>query len=546
MESRATEIIKQGDRLFSDRQPMLTLWQEIAENFYPERADFTVSRNIGTDFAGNLTTSYPILARRELGNTFQSMLRSGDWFNVGVTRSDLVEDDVWALRWLEEATKVQRRAMSDRRSQFMRATSEGDQDYSAFGQTCISIELNQDADRLLYRCWHLRDVAWAEGLDGMVNTVHRKWKPTAVDIVARFPKTASAKLKDLSVKDPYCTIECRHAVVPSGRYEPPAGQKAWKTPFVSVYIDVTNSEILEEVGVYDTIYVIPRWQTVSGSQYAYSPSTVAALPDARLLQSMTLVLLEAGEKAVDPPMIAVQEAIRSDLGLFSGGVTWVDAEYDEKLGEVLRPISQDKSGMPLGLNMQQDVRQMISEAFFLNKLNLPQKAGMTAYEVSQHIQEFIRTVTPLFGPTVPEYNGQLCDMTFDRLMRGGAFGPSSNMPESLSGQEVQFRFESPLLEAQGQVKSQKFVELGQKLQGAMQFDPNAILNVDIHAAFRDVLQGDTPADWIVPEEQVQQAMQQMAQAQQQQQEAQQLGEGAMGAASIAEQIGKAGQALNAA
>lgn len=546
MESRVTELIKQGDRLFTERQPMLTLWQEIAENFYPERADFTVSRNIGTDFAGNLTTSYPILARRELGNTFQSMLRSGDWFNVSVARSDLIEDDVWALRWLEDVTKVQRRAMSDRRSQFMRATSEGDQDYSAFGQTCISVELNQDADRLLYRCWHLRDVAWAEGLDGMVSTVHRKWKPTAVEIVERFPKTAGQKLRDLATKEPYTKIECRHAVVPSGRYDPPAGQKAWKTPYVSVYIDVTNSEILEEIGVFDTIYVIPRWQTVSGSQYAYSPSTVAALPDARLLQSMTLVLLEAGEKAVDPPMIAVQEAIRSDLGLFAGGVTWVDAEYDEKLGEVLRPISQDKSGMPLGLNMQQDVRQMISEAFFLNKLNLPQTSGMTAYEVSQRIQEFIRTVTPLFGPTVPEYNGQLCDMTFDRLMRGGAFGPSSNMPDSLRGQEVQFRFESPLLEAQSQVKSQKFVELGQKLQGAMALDPNVILNVDIHAAFRDVLQGDTPADWIVPEEQVQQAMQQMQQAQQQQQEMQQMGQDVMGAANIAEQIGKAGQALNAA
>ena len=27
-------------------------------------------------------------------------------------------------------------------------------------------------------------------------------------------------------------------------------------------------------------YIVPRWQTVSGSQFAYSPGTVAALPDA--------------------------------------------------------------------------------------------------------------------------------------------------------------------------------------------------------------------------------------------------------------------------
>jgi hypothetical protein len=48
-----------------------------------------------------------------------------------------------------------------------------------------------------------------------------------------------------------------------------------------------------------------------GLAYAYSPATVVALPDARLLQQMTLTLLEAGQKAVDPPLKATSEAIRA-------------------------------------------------------------------------------------------------------------------------------------------------------------------------------------------------------------------------------------------
>ncbi|QZN96684.1 portal protein [Symbiopectobacterium purcellii] len=69
--------------------------------------------------------------------------------------------------------------------------------------------------------------------------------------------------------------------------------------------------------------------------------------------------------------------------------------------------------------MRDDVRNMIHQAFYLNSLTLPNTSGMTAYEVSQRVQEYIRQATPLFAPMEPEYNGDLCDMTFSKLMRAG-------------------------------------------------------------------------------------------------------------------------------
>jgi hypothetical protein len=68
---------------------------------------------------------------------------------------------------------------------------------------------------------------------------------------------------------------------------------------------------------------------------------VAALAEARLLQQMVLTLLEAGQKAVDPPMVAAQEAIQGGINIYAGGVTYVDAEYDERLGEALRPLQRE-------------------------------------------------------------------------------------------------------------------------------------------------------------------------------------------------------------
>jgi len=71
----AKKLHELGDDLFTKKSALNSLHQEIAQNFYPERADFTVQRSLGMDFASDLMTSYPILCRRKLGNAFGTMLR---------------------------------------------------------------------------------------------------------------------------------------------------------------------------------------------------------------------------------------------------------------------------------------------------------------------------------------------------------------------------------------------------------------------------------------------------------------------------------------
>jgi hypothetical protein len=104
-------------------------------------------------------------------------------------------------------------------------------------------------------------------------------------------------------------------------------------PRMLLCYDVANQTVLEAVPIWGKHYIIPRWEKPGHTQFAYSPAAVAALADARLIQAMTLTLLEAGEKITNPPMIATQEAVSSDIDIAPGGVTWVDIEYDERLGK---------------------------------------------------------------------------------------------------------------------------------------------------------------------------------------------------------------------
>lgn len=542
MDERSRQLIEDGNRLFEKKRSLDSLHQEIAEHFYPEKANFTKSWYLGEDFAANMMTGYPALVRRDLGNAFSSMLRPPDidWFEISVSREDKL--DQAGKQWLEWATGVQRRAMLDEVSKFTRATTECDHDFAAFGQGCYSVELNLRQNALLYRSWHLKDLAWCEGPDGDIDEVHRKWKPTVQQLRRAFPKADLApsllrRLKD----DRYGEVDVRHIVFKSDDYDPPEGQKRWRQPWVSVYIDVENQQVIEETGLWHRFYGIPRWATLPGSQYAHSPATTIALADARLLQAITLTLLEVGEKAANPPVIATQNAIRSDIQLFAGGVTWADYEYDERLGEVLRPLTQDKSGLQFGLELRNDTRSIIMEAFYLNKLNLPDPTReMTAYEVAERRKEYVRAALPLFGPMEDDYNGKLCNTTFELLFRNGAFGPPQSIPESLSSAEIQFRFKSPLHEAIEAQKGDILSKARATMALVADISPASMGILDATTALRDALEGEgVPEKWLRSDEQMQAAEQQAAQVAQ----AQTLLAGMTQAGAAAEQIGKARQAL---
>ena len=83
MDSRAKEVISIGDGLFTKKQPIVSLWQAIAEQFDPTRADYTLTRSAGMEFASHLMTGIPTMASRDLANAISAMLRPPGqvWFH---------------------------------------------------------------------------------------------------------------------------------------------------------------------------------------------------------------------------------------------------------------------------------------------------------------------------------------------------------------------------------------------------------------------------------------------------------------------------------
>ena len=553
MEQHHRKLLDDGEKLFSDRQGLESLWQDIALHFYPEVAEFTSARGPGGEFAEHLTTSYPLLARRTLGDAFAALLRPttldttspGVWFGLR-TDSEANEDNA-AKRWMEDAATVMRRAMYDRAAQFVRATKEGDHMFATFGQAPISIQLNKRRDALLYQCHHLKNVAWTENAEGKINGVWRKWNPTVTQLVDTFGRNVDPKVNELLNNSPYARINTRHIVVESGLYETRSMTgKRFRQPWVSLWLDVDNQHVMEEVGSWSKVYLIPRWVTVPGSQYASSPAVTAALPDARLIQAITLTLLEASEKYADPPLVGKQEIVRADVNTLPGGLTWIDMEYDGKVSDALQPLYHPNASQSMGsgFEMRSDTREMIAKAFFLDSLSMP-PAGtkdMTAFEVGERISEWIRRANPIFEPMEFEYNGGLCEETFDILMRNGAFGPVENIPDSLRGADIEFKFESPLHQSADRRKGQKFLEAKAALLQAAELDPSTMPMLNAKESLRDVLSAiGVPAKWTRGE----QEMEEIERTRQEAEAMQQAIGGTAAGAEIAKNLGSAAKDFTA-
>lgn len=543
MDTRAKGLIEIGSGLFSKKHTFDSLCQELAEHFFPMRADFTRSFTLGNDFAEDVMDSTPIQARETLSNLPNAVLRQGDWF-APRTGNDELDEDRNNADWFDRIGKDMRKIVYDRRSNFVSAMNECDHDWVTFGNRIMSVEESASRTHFIYRPWHIKDCAWMENADGQVDCLHRKVPMTARSAYKRWKDKCHSTTKEKAQKSPSDPFEVRHIVVPTDEIygdDRKMMRKYANFPFLSMYVDCENQIVLQEGGLPVMNYIVSRWRKVSPFQYGFSPATINCLADARMLQQLAMIILETGEKSLDPAMIGKGEIFREGLNAYAGGLTFVDLENDERLQDVFQTI-QTGANMPIGMEMKQDVRMLIAESFLLNKINLPDVRSMTAFETEARLAEYRRAVLPFFGPYETEVHLPVLDVTFQMAMNAKMLS-FKDMPEVLGGEEVTFTFESPLSTAEGRQKVASFQETMQIIAAVSQIDQTITTRYDLPKATDDAIRGTgAPADWFVDPEEVEAAKEAEAQAAQLQQVATALQGGAGVAGDVADATIKMQQA----
>lgn len=334
----------------------------------------------------------------------------------------------------------------------------------------------------------------------------RRFKASARHIRRRFP---GAKLHDTIInaveKEPDREFSFCHTMMPAAEYEyydtraMKAKRGGGREPWVSVYYDSEHRMLLRESPSERFRYVVERWGTISGSQYGYSPAAMTALAASRGMQAMAMILQEAGEKELDPPVKATEGAVTSDIDMGAGGITWVDKTYDERMGPTIDRLYSSGRNFPIGIELINRATLEMRDIWYLTKLTLPQY-GKTATETVQLVEEFIRANIPLFEPWETGV-AMMLDEMFSVMIDMNLFGDMAMWPRELSGRELIFSFANPLQDAIKRSRGHQATQVFGLVAGAMQIDPAAAKAVNVLKITQDSVRSTGgPAEWLNDEQ----------------------------------------------
>lgn len=432
---KAKNLLKRFDRLKSQRQNWESHWQEVADYMQPRKADVTKSRSKGDKRTELIFDSSPLQSVELLAASLHGMLTnpSTPWFSLRF-KEDGMENEDEAKEWLESATETMYAAFN--KSNFQQEIFELYHDLITFGTAAMFIE-EDDEDILKFSTRHINEIYIAENEKGRIDTVFRKFKLSARAAVQKFGNV-SANIATTAKKDPYEEVEILHAVYPRSDFDPKKQDKA-NMPFESVYLEAGTGEELSVSGFREFPFVVPRYLKASHEIYGRSPA-MTALPDVKMLNEMSKTTIKSAQKQVDPPLLVPDDGFILPVRTVPGGLNFYRAGTRDRI-ETLNI----GANTPLGLNMEEQRRNSIRNAFYVNQLMMQSGPQMTATEVIQRNEEKMRLLGPVLGRLQSELLKPLIDRAFSLILRKNLFRPA---PEFLAGKDIEIEYVSPLAKAQ--------------------------------------------------------------------------------------------------
>ena len=509
MKQQVNQILKRLEQLESFRAPWETLWQDCTDFVNPRRGEFQTKQARGSRsrFDKVFDSTAP-LANEQLASGLHGHLTNvaERWFHLRVPGQ---QASAGTHAWLQQSVGIMfDKVFNIAESNFITSVHELYLDLGAYGTAVIFVE-DKPGKPIGFRSFHLADCYVAENHEGVVDTVYRRYKHTARQLMQLYSDVLPEKIKEIATKQPFQEFTCVHAVEP--RADLDYGKKDKNNmPFKSCYVLVEEQIMLKEGGFQEFPYMVPRWSKTSGEVYGRSPSMMC-MPDIKMVNEMMKTTIRAAQKATDPPLLVPDDGFMMPLRTVPGGLNYYRSGTPDKVEPLIGGERPD-----VGLDFIESRREHIKKAFHVDWLQMREGPQMTATEVMQRQEEKMRLMGPMVGRLQSEFLGPMITRVFQLMMRRKELPP---VPQELEGIDLQLDYVSPVARAQKAQAVFNFSRFMEQMIPLANVKPEIFDNIDADATFRWAHKTlDAPVETLTNPDQVQEIRQQKAEQMQQMEE----------------------------
>ena len=466
------------EQLVALRSPHESVWNDATNYILPNRGDFTVTKGKGmgrTDliFDGTAPWANEQLAAGLAGHLTSPTQR---WFKLKFA-DDAVDKRRDAREYLEAVEDIMyEHIFNSPLTNFAPQSHELYMDIGAFGTSVMMIE-DVPGSPINFKTFHLGNCYIAENDAGIVDTVYRKLKKTARNIVAKYSDKLSDSQKYCLLEKPYEEIECLHVVEPNDEFNPNS-LLAKNKKFASVLILMDKEKaILEQSGFNDFPYVVPRWQKTAEEIYGRGPG-VTAMPDIKMVNAMMKTIIKAGQKITDPPLMAPDDGFMLPIRTSPASINYFRAGIKDRLEEF-----GNKGRVDIGLDLVKDRHDHIMRVYHIDTMRMKEDGPqMTATETLVRQEEKMRNMAPMTGRMQSEYTSPMLIRVYKIGVRRNMF---PDLPADLQDAPMKIQYSSPVARAQKATQLQNVTRLLESF----------VPLINIKPELADKFDGDNYFDW---------------------------------------------------
>jgi hypothetical protein len=529
--------VKRYEQMLTQRATTEVGWQRMAELMRPIRAEVRIRRSPGQQKTQHIFDGTALKAVNDLAAALSGSMSSVDyqWFTLQMGYEPL--NQVWEVRtWLDEVSR--RIFLAFQQSNFGAEMHELYHDLIVFGTGCMWMD-ERPVTSSAFNGFVFKTVApgryvLGEDHEGRPSVVGSELSMSAESVLSHFGDASDATKKKAQEHPD-------HMVTVLRMIEPlKASDVTPRRKYSLTFIEKDAKVLLRRSFMKNLRCLAPRWEKASEEVYGTGRGHIA-YPDIATLNRAVELRLRQWAKAIDPPVLTVDDGVIGKLRLMSGTRTIVRSV------DSVRPF---EAGAKFDVaNFQEEqIRQQIRNYFFSDQLQIPNKSFMTAFEVSSHIEQMQRMLAPSTARLKSELFSPLIDYAFDALMETGVLPPPP--PQVIEAVQAGFSdiavvYTSPLTRTQRSNEVGALAQVLQHTQGLLAANPTALDNFDNDLILREAsVNTGVPSHWLVnPELRDQRREQQQKDAAAQQQAAmeQQQAATAVDATKSAETMSKVAQ-----